>query len=205
MDIIKYLRTQAGLSQKELADLLHVNQTAVSQWERGVTYPNMPTLLALSDIFGVSSDCLLRGNHSPQDTPTHKGVRIPVLGTVAAGLPIEAIEDIVDFEEIPESWTRGGKEYFGLKVKGDSMYPKYLEGDTVIVLKQNTCESRQDCVVYVNGYDATLKTVLLNENGSLTLQPQNPTYPPTTYSKDKVVQLPVLICGVVAELRRSFL
>ena len=72
---------------------------------------------------------------------------------------MDAIEDIQDWEEVPASWGSGGREYFGLRVKGDSMYPKYLEGDTVILRKQPTCDSGDDCAVLVNGDAATLKQV----------------------------------------------
>lgn len=134
----------------------------------------------------------------------HDGAkRIPILGNVAAGIPIEAIEDIIDWEEIPESMCAGGKEYFGLQVKGDSMYPDYLEGDTVIVRKTPCCDSGDVCVVYVNGYDATLKQLRLGDDGSVTLLPRNPAYPPRTYTKEEVQSLPVSIAGVVVELRRK--
>ena len=97
----------------------------------------------------------------------------------------------------------GEKEYFGLRVKGDSMYPEYLDGDTVIVRKTPCCDSGDVCVVYVNGYDATLKRIKLNEDGSITLQPRNPEYPPRTYSLAEVESVPVSIAGVVVELRRK--
>lgn len=132
-----------------------------------------------------------------------KGVRVPVLGHVAAGVPIEAIEDEVDWEDIPTEWIHSGHEYFGLKVQGDSMYPKYLEGDTVIVRKTEDCESGQDCVVYVNGYDATLKNVKKQEDGSLILVPFNREYPPKKYTPKEIDERPVVICGVVVELRRK--
>lgn len=132
----------------------------------------------------------------------NKYTRIHVYGSVPAGVPVEAVEDIVDFEDIPTEWLRGGQEYFGLKVKGDSMYPAYLDGDTIIVRKQPTCESGEDCVVYVNGYEATLKQVQLLPDG-LRLQPLNPNYPPQTFTKEEVEALPVSIAGVVVELRRS--
>lgn len=131
------------------------------------------------------------------------GYKIPVLGRVAAGVPIEAIEGIDDWEEIPEEWTRSGDEFFGLRVRGDSMYPEYLEDDIVIVRKAPDCRSGQDCVVYANGYDATLKTVIKNSDGSITLKPINPTYAPTTYSPEEIENLPVSLCGVVVELRRK--
>lgn len=117
---------------------------------------------------------------------------------------MEAIEDIIDWEEIPQSMAAGGKEYFALEVKGDSMWPDYLPGDVVIVRKQPTCNSGDDCVVYVNGYDATLKQVRLNDaDQSLTIVPRNQSYPPRTFSKEEIQSMPVTIAGVVVELRRK--
>ena len=131
------------------------------------------------------------------------GIRIPVLGTIPAGIPIDAIEDILDWEEIPSAWGTGGRQYFGLRVKGDSMYPRYLEGDTVILRKETTCQSGDDCAVLVNGGEATLKQVILREDGSLELRPTNPAYPPRIYSPAEIGALPVQIIGVVVELRRK--
>jgi hypothetical protein len=71
------------------------------------------------------------------DTLTYK--RIPVLGSIPAGIPIELIEDVLDYEDISEEMLKGGKQYFARKVKGTSMWPKYLDGDTIIVLKQDDC------------------------------------------------------------------
>lgn len=90
----------------------------------------------------------------------NKSIRIPVLGSIPAGIPIELIEDILDYEDISEEMLKGGKEYFALKVKGSSMWPKYLDGDTIIVLKQDDCESGQDAIVMVNGNDGTFKRVI---------------------------------------------
>lgn len=131
-------------------------------------------------------------------------VRIPVLGKIPAGIPLEAIEDIIDYEEIPQSLLSGGREYFALEVKGDSMWPDYLPGDVVIVRKQPVCNSGDDCIVYVNGYDATLKQVRLNEaDHSLTIVPRNQSYPPRTYTQEEIQTLPVTIAGVIVELRRK--
>lgn len=148
-------------------------------------------------------DSLVKAINHLFDISQKHGFRIPVLGSIPAGIPVEAVEDILDWEEIPASWAAGGREYFGLKVKGDSMYPKYLEGDTVILRKQNTCDSGDDCVVMVNGYDATLKQVFLREDGSMEIRPLNPSYPPTTYTTEDIAALPVSIAGVVVELRRK--
>ena len=140
---------------------------------------------------------------SRNGSPASHALRVPVLGVIQAGVPIDAIEDILDWEEVPASWAGGGREYFGLRVKGDSMYPKYLEEDTVILRKQPTCDSGDDCAVLVNGDAATLKQVILREDGAVELRPANPAYPPRTYSPAEIESLPVQVIGVVVELRRK--
>ena len=96
----------------------------------------------------------------------------------------------------------GGREYFALKIKGDSMIPRYEDGDVVILRKQDSCESGQDCAVLVNGNDATFKRVRMNEK-TLTLQPLNPAYEPMVYTTKEVADLPVRILGVAVEIRRT--
>ncbi len=131
-----------------------------------------------------------------------KGIRIPVLGSVAAGIPIEAIEDIVDYEEISEDMSMRG-EFFGLKIKGSSMEPRIKEGDVVIVRQQPEVESGDVAIVLVNGDSATCKKVVINEGG-ITLIPFNLTYQPQFYSAEQVANLPVRIIGKVVELRGKF-
>lgn len=132
----------------------------------------------------------------------NKSIRIPVLGSIPAGIPMEMIEDIVDWEDISEEMLKGGKQYFALKIKGDSMFPEYLNDDVIIVLKQDNCESGQDCVVAVNGDDATFKRVFKTGNG-ITLQPLNNSYMPIFYSNDDILNKPVKILGVVKQIRRN--
>lgn len=133
---------------------------------------------------------------------TELGAVVFVYGTIPAGKPIECIEDIIDTEEIPADMLKGGKEYFGLRVKGNSMEPEYLDGDTLILLKQEDCENGDDCVVMVNGQEGTFKRVFKNENGII-LQPLNNAYPPTSYSNKEIEELPVKILGIVEEIRRK--
>ena len=200
---LKELRASAGLSQKALASKLFVSQQAVARWETDKATPNPETLAKLSEIFDVSTDYLLGREMSRSVSPASHALRVPVLGVIQAGVPMDAIEDILDWEEVPASWGSGGREYFGLRVKGDSMYPKYLEGDTVILRKQPTCDSGDDCAVLVNGDAATLKQVFLREDGAVELRPVNPAYPPRTYSPAEIESLPVQVIGVVVELRRK--
>ena len=135
---------------------------------------------------------------------TDRVVQVPLIGTVAAGLPILADQNF----ECCLPFVAGRhdpRELFALRVKGDSMYPRYLEGDTVILRKQPTCDSGNDCAVLVNGDEATLKQVILRQDGSVELRPVNPAYPPRVYSPAEVERLPVHILGVVVELRRKIL
>ena len=198
MHRIKQLRKEADLTQSDLAMIAQVGQNTISNWETGRTEPDLASLQKMASYFGVTIDYIL-GRVST--TVNRAPIKIPVLGSVPAGIPLEAIEDIVDWEEI--SPTSGDKEYFALRVQGDSMWPEYLPGDTVIVRRTPVCESGDVCVVYVNGYDATLKQVKHGEDGSLTLVPKNQSYPPRTYTAKEIESLPVSICGVVVELRRS--
>lgn len=201
MNNLRAARKKRGLTQTEVADYIGIGQSGYSDWERGKAKRiDRDALTRLAQLFGVTTDYLLGDEISelPQ-----AGVRIPVLGSVPAGIPLEAIEDVLDWEEIPSSMCAGGKEYFALEVQGDSMWPDYLEGDVVIVRKTPCCDSGDICVVYVNGYDATLKQVRLGEDGSLSIIPKNQSYPPRTFSREEVIELPVSIAGVVVELRRK--
>lgn len=203
---VRELREARGMQQKELAIDLHVTQPTISDWESGKKVPSARSTQKIADYFGVTLDYLLgRDEVSDQERKQlgPSAVRIPVLGSIPAGIPIEAIEDIIDWEEIPTSMCSGSREYFALLVKGDSMWPDYLPGDVVIVRKTPACESGDVCVVYVNGFEATLKQVKLGEDGSLTTVPRNQNYNPRTYSPEEIQSLPVSIAGVVVELRRK--
>lgn len=195
-DILKQLRKRRKMSQIELSSALGISRSAISMYESGDRMPDYDTMKAISNIFGVSMDYLYgRQNSSP--------TRIPVLGYVAAGIPLEAIEDIIDYEEIPEQIIRDGSEYFALQIKGQSMEPKISDGDVVIVRKQPDVDSGQIGIVCVNGNHATCKKVMKHPNGIL-LQPLNAAYEPTFYTAEQIQELPITILGRVVELRAKF-
>ena len=201
---IKRLRISKGYSQDELAKLIgYTDRSSIAKIENGGVDLPESKIAAFAKVFGVSPAELM--GFTAEYTPVEKAtLRIPVYGKVPAGIPMEAIDDVVDWEEIPAAMESGGRAYFAVQVSGDSMYPDFLDGDTVIVRKQAVCQSGDVCVVYVNGYDATLKQVKIDERtGNLTIVPRNPSYPPRTYTRSEVVQLPVSIAGVVVELRRK--
>lgn len=199
MNNIKNARKRAGLSQKQVALELKVSAPTVSEWENGKKQPTAKNLALLSNLLHTSTDYLLNVDQSAQSS---SGVWINVLGRVAAGVPLESIEEILDQEEITHEMASKG-DFFGLKIKGDSMEPKFSNGDTVIVRKQSDIESGDIAIILINGEDAVCKKVLKNSNG-IALVSTNPAYDPLYYSAQEVADLPVVILGKVVELRAKF-
>lgn len=199
MRFLKSLRKEKGWTQQEVANLLGIERSTYTRYENGTSEPNFEMLEQLSRIFDVSTDVLIGRSAIP--TPSG-GVRIPVLGDVAAGIPIEAITDIVDYEEIDATLAKTG-DFFGLRIKGASMEPRMREGDVVIVRKQDTAESGETVVVLVNGDSATVKKIKYGPDG-ITLLPTNPSFDPIFYSAAEVESLPVRVIGKVVELRAKY-
>ena len=197
---IRLLRKEANMTQQELASKLYVSQQAVGKWERGEATPNPETIVAMSRIFGVSADTLLGESAPPLSTG---GTWVPVLGDVAAGIPIEAVENIVDYEEIDTAMASNGK-YYGLRIKGSSMEPRIRDGDVVILRQQEDADTGDTAVVLVNGESATVKRIKKEPDGGLWLLPNNPAYDPQHYSPAEVAEKPVRIIGKVVELRGKF-
>lgn len=192
---IKNRRLELGLTQEELGTKIGVQRAAINKYEKGLVQNiKRSTQQQLADALGMDVVSLFY--------PTEKkSNRIKVYGSVPAGIPIEAIEDVIDWEDIPQNWIESGDKYIGLKVKGDSMSPKYIDGDTIIIKLQPDCESGQDAVVYINGYDATFKRVIKQHDGIM-LQPLNPEYEPRQYDYNDDL-MPISILGVVVEIRRK--
>lgn len=196
---LKTLRIQRKMTQSELAKKIYISQPAYSKYEVGTASPNPETLSKIADALDVSVDYLL-GSDSQPARPGY--IRIPVLGRVAAGIPIDAIEEVIDWEDISAE-VAGDGEYFGLQIKGHSMEPKISDGDVVIVRRQPDVDSGDIAVVLVNGDDATVKRIKKSPQG-VTLIPSNPAYEPMYYSNDEIESLPVQILGRVVELRAKF-
>ena len=204
MHKLRELREAKGLYQKDVAAAIGVDRTTYVKYERGTSEPSYNILSKLAEYFNVSVDYLL-GRQATMDSPTPSvpGSKwIPVLGAVAAGVPIEAIEDIEDYEEISPEMAASG-DYFALRIKGDSMEPRIHTGDVVIVRRQSDCETGDMAVVLVNGDEATVKRIKKRPEG-LMLIPNNPAYEPMFYSAEDVVKLPVQVLGKVVELRAKF-
>lgn len=204
---LRYYLDLNGKTQTDLMNDLGLSSSTVSSWCTGTKLPRMGKIQMLADYFKINKSDLIeekaKNNISINEScvayktnPATSSRRINVYGKIPAGIPVEALTDIIDWEDIPSSWTG---DYIALQVKGDSMEPEYREKDVIIVRLQPDCESGQDCAVYVNGYDATLKRVI-KQADCIMLQPLNHAYEPKTY--DYSDPNGVTILGVVVEMRR---
>lgn len=196
-NIRRYMDAQRK-SRNDVCEALGFAYSTFTDWINGNKYPRIDKIEMLANYFGVSKSDLVE-EHIPAESES-KCIRIPVYGKVAAGLPIEAVENIIDYEEIPSNWKG---EYAALKVKGDSMSPRIQEGDVLIVKLQDDADSGDIVVALVDGKEATVKRLIKYETG-ITLQALNPSYEPMYFSQENMDGLPVRIWGKVVENRAKF-
>lgn len=205
-DNIRYLRTKRGYSQDYIAEKLgYKSYTTIQKWESGISEPPVKKLKELSilldaDMNDIANKDLQFEDNSLTPISNTKSVTIKVLGRVAAGIPLEAVEDIIDTEEISDEMSRSG-EFFGLQIHGDSMEPRIYDGDVVIVRKQDDAESGDIVIAMVNGNDATCKRLIKYSHGISLVSLNSAKYEPMMFTPDEVIQKPVRIIGKVVELR----
>lgn len=211
---IHNLRLKRNMTLEELGDKVGVGKSTVRKWENGmIANMKRDKIAKVAAALEVSPAYLMGWTDEPtiddpktSSTPADfnatvielpESTMIPVYGSIAAGVPLEAVQDISGYIDIPSEWIVQGKTVIGLKIKGDSMYPSYFEGDIVIIQCDTEYNTGDDCAVYINGYDATIKRIKLLEDG-IELIPLNNAYPPKRYSPGEFS-----ILGKVIELRRQ--
>ncbi len=198
---IKRLREEKGMSQDALAKLTgYTDRSSITKIEKGLVDLQQSKIELFAKALGTTSRELV-GWDEEIFTNT-KGIKINVLGRVAAGIPIEAVENIIDTEEITEDLARTGK-FFGLRIQGNSMEPDIHNGDTVIVRQQDDAENDEIVVALINGNDGVCKRLKKYEN-SIALVSLNANYEPMYFTQQEVGDKPVRIIGKVVELRRKF-
>ena len=212
--IIKNYRSEHALSMDAFSERSGISKAYISLLEKNKhpktgkeIAPSIQCIRQAAQGMNISFDelfALLDGKVVVDDnnTETSKGISINVLGRVAAGIPIEAVTDIIDTEEIPEEMARTG-DYFGLLIKGDSMTPGICNGDVVIVRQQDDAENGDIVIATVNGTDAVCKRLRKYRTG-IELISNNPSYETMEFSNEDIDQKPVRIIGKVVELRRKF-
>ena len=205
-----------GETPSAVALKIGVSRASVSAWKNSNSMPSVSTRLKLCEHFDLAPDYNWEDDDKnyfqrikeeyeknlkiAEDATKAKSKRIiPVYGRVAAGIPIEEITDIEDYEEISDAMAANG-EYFALKIHGDSMEPRMCEGDVIIVRKQENVESGETAVVSVNGFEATCKKVCFTDDG-VELVSMNAKYKPMVFTKEQAAGLPIKILGKVVEIR----
>lgn len=218
MNRIRTLRAEKKISMREAAQQLGLPYTTYVNYERGAREPNSETLIALANFYNTSIDYMLGRSDSriaaysssfsrkadlnyPQK---ERVIPIRFLGSVAAGYNHIA-NDEHEYLNVPEDWLghRSPDDFFALRVKGSSMYPKYCDGDEILCLRDESLpENGQVCVVLYNGEEATLKKVEFPADRSwLELIPINPEYEPKRISRANMEQCKIL--GKVIRLIRT--
>jgi repressor LexA len=199
---LKELRQQKGMTQSELAKLLKMQRSTLGMYETGKREPNFETLNMFANFFNVDMNTLMDMNNTSNQNPSSpvRSIKIPVLGTVVAGIPLDAVENIIGWEEISPAMAATG-EHFALRIKGTSMEPRICEGDIVVVRKQEDIESGDTAIVLINGGEATVKKVKKTEEGIMLIANNMAVYSPHFYSNKDIEELPVRIIGKVVELR----
>lgn len=205
-DTLSQRRKELNLTMKQIADKVGVSEGTISRWESGkIADMRRDKIMAYAQALQISPAIIMGWDNvdsSSASKNTRAGKRIPVLGSVAAGIPIDAIEDVLDWEDISEDMAKTG-EFFGLRIKGDSMQPRIVEGDVVIVRQQPDADSGDVVIVQVNGDRATCKRLAKYSSG-ISLISFNPAYEPMNYTNEQIERLPVTIIGKVVENRQKY-
>lgn len=185
-----------GIRPIELSEKSGINRGDLSHYIHGDNVPGAAKLAKIADALGVSADWLL-GKEEISDARLTKDElsKVPVLGSVAAGVPIYAQEDVIGSVLVDDP-----EGMFALRVKGDSMSPRIMDGDLVIVRAQDSAEDG-DLVIALVGDSATCK-VLKRSSWGVSLVPFNPAFSPLVYGREEAEELRIL--GVVKESRHEW-
>lgn len=184
-----------GWKQSDLSRATGFRDGKISAWYNGRYRPNAETMEKIAKALGVSVAYLLGKEEVPMAALTiPKATETPVLGSVAAGVPIEAQEDVIGsvFTEKPG--------LFALRVKGDSMSPRIMDGDLLLVQPQNTAQDGDLVIALIEG-EATCKVLRHNAYG-VTLVPFNAAYAPFVYTGSQAEDLRII--GKVVESRHDW-
>lgn len=194
-----------GLKQTDLVERTKISKGSLSSYVSGRYAPKQNNIYLLAKALNVNVEWLMGADipmtyfKEVRSSDHNPAVRIPVLGRVAAGIPINAVEEIIDWEEIPAEMA-GSDEYFGLRIKGDSMSPRIMDGDTVIVRRQDDADTGDIVIAIVNGDDGVCKKLRKTDSGIMLIS-LNPAYDPMVFDHSDIDTIPVSIIGRVVELR----
>ena len=206
---LKAKLAERHMNQNTLAELLGMSESSIGKWTLGKSMPRtMGQIEKISSIFGVEKSYFLEPDpptvqpSTTEHPAANSYVHIPVLGTIPAGIPSEAIESVLDYEDIPADMAKHGN-FYGLIARGHSMEPTINDGDVVIIRQQPTVESGEIAVVKLNGNEATLKEVKITDEGIFIIGHNRSAFEPMFLTHEQAKSLPLRILGKAVELRRT--
>ena len=164
---------------------------------RALEVIKLPETASANDIYNSFSPSVIKGGLDNENSSV-KNYEIPILGEIAAGTPVEAIQNEVSRIPLPDNMEKNG-EYFGLKVQGDSMIEAGIsEGDTVIVKKTDTADNGKIVVALIDDHEAMLKRIR-RKGKTIALESANRNYETKIFGPDRVK-----VQGVLVSLYRKF-
>lgn len=199
---IRELRTERGMTQEELGKIIGVQKAAVQKWENG-TVKNLKrgTILKLSEYFGVTPASFVDEEDSEaikiSDIYTDGFYRIPVFESVSAGFGSYADSAVVDYVPLLVRNPSEAPLLMGLKVQGDSMYPKIEDGDIIVVRRQTSVDSGSIAVVLIDGEEGLVKKVEYGKDW-IELISINPEYKSRRFEGEEVERLRIV--GLVKQI-----
>ena len=203
-EIIKKLRIDLGLSQQDLADKVgYKTRSSINKIEQNQNGIKQSKIMAFAKALNVSPDTLFDiSDNSPiesniQSLDQSKVYRIPVYESVSAGFGAYASDYIVDYMPVYVNNPADAKDMLCIKVKGDSMYPKIEDGDTVVVRKQSSVDSGSIAVVLIDNEEGLVKKVVYDED-HIELISINPEYAPKRFEGEEVLRISVV--GLVKQI-----
>lgn len=204
LERIYNLMNERGVSGLSLCKVIGISQSTFASWKQHNRIPSSEYIASIAECLGTSTDYILTGNNGTLERVQleNEPCVIKVLGRVAAGVPIEASEDVIGEEMITSKMAESG-EYFVLRISGNSMEPEIHHGSIVIVRQQDDVENGDIAIVLINGGEATCKKIEKFDNGIM-LVPFNKEYPEKFYTNEEIENLPVRILGKVVEQRKKY-
>lgn len=190
IDNIKRIANEQNISLSKLAVISGLGKNTITSMT-AKTNIKIETLTAIAKSLNVSI------NDLTGETQNEQMVELPILGEVSAGFGVYADNDVIGTRFVPQKWISGDEPHVLLKVKGDSMIPKFEEGDIVLVRCQASVDNGSYAVVMIDGENGVIKRVIYDPN-SIELQSLNPIYAPRRFEGEDVTRLRIF--GLVRKI-----
>ncbi len=203
---LKQAMSMRNMKQVDLVNATGIGKSSISTYISGEYEPKQRNIYKIAKALNVNEAWLIGEDVPIQPKPKNafplddEYVKIPIVGRVAAGMGCLAEDNIIDYEPISKNSLTQGEDYVFLNVVGDSMYPKFEEGDLVLVRCQTSVDSGSFAVVIIDGEDGVIKKVVYDKDW-IELQSINPMYPPRRFEGKDVLR--VSIYGLVREIKRK--